>query len=100
MDPPPGKGMGGRGDAGGLQAQQNDSERRDRRGRQKSAERQDGEGPAVSEEPAHTHRRKRSHLIVVSARAGRAVQPAGQVLPAQGHLHVLRHSSCGHQSVR
>lgn len=58
MDPSPGEGVGGRGIARGLQAQQDDTERGDGRRRQQSAERQSGEGPAVSEEPAHTHRRK------------------------------------------
>lgn len=46
---------------------------------------------AALEESADLDRRERSHLPVILARAGRALQLTGSVLPAKAHLHLLRH---------
>lgn len=46
---------------------------------------------AAPEESADLDRRKRPHVPVVLARAGRALQLTGSVLSAKAHLHLLRH---------
>lgn len=54
---------------------------------------------AALAEPSDLDRRERSHVPVILARTGRALQLTGSVLPAKAHLHLLRHRACGCQSL-
>lgn len=93
------KDLGACGPPGGLYPREEEPPGGHGRRGEKGPASQVGDGPALFAESLDPDWRERSYVFVLPARTRGFVQFAGPVLPAQGHLHLLRDCFGRYQSL-